>query len=50
MEKAFIDFLNRLYDLTYDFAAMKKVVAITMGVCIVLSLIYGRQRRRLTHE
>ena len=50
MEKAIIDFLNRLYDLTNDFEIMKVVAVVTMVVCIVLSLIFERQRRGFTNE
>lgn len=50
MEKAFIDFLNRLYDLTNDFSVMKKVAVVTMIICAILAVIFEAKRREFTYE
>ena len=50
MEKVIIDFLNRLYDLTYDFDFMKKCIGVTMVAIIILSVVFEAKRRKLSHE
>lgn len=45
MEKAIIDFLNRLYALSYDFTFQKKVVGVMVVVFVILGIIFEKQRK-----
>ena len=50
MERAIIDFLNRLYALTNDFAFMDKVIAVMLVVIVILCVIFEKQRKEWEHE
>ena len=50
MEKAIIDFLNRLYELTGDFTFLCKVLPAMMVVLTILCVIFEKQRKEWEHE